>query len=95
MNLNLKWQLRQNALSILTLPLSFTGFVLAVALYRAHKFYGMGLSMYPWLTLPKHYDFQFMINAFWEFSLKLPICLLLATVPLDSIIRRYLFKLER
>ncbi len=94
MNLKLQWHLRQITKAILTAPMSFSFFLLALCAFRAYQFYRYGLDMYPGIKFPKSHTVQYELFAFWKLSIESVAPWVLVAFPLDVVIRRVGWKLH-
>jgi hypothetical protein len=94
MNLKLHWNARQIGRGILLLPVSFTAVLTAVCVFRLMNFYQHGLGMYPPQELPHLKTFFDVLRFFWVTSLFPLVPWYVATLPVDVVVRRMVYKLH-
>jgi len=93
MNLKLKWHLKEAARYLLSIPFTLTAALLALIAIRVMQFHSMGLGMYPDLVVPKQFPINWALDQFWEQSLLPLLPLFFFTLPIDSLMRRFAWKL--
>ncbi len=95
MKLETKWNLRQLAISLITLPLGCTTIVLVFCVSRTMKFHDYGINALPYQYLPKNWKVQDALHLFWIVSLAPLFKWFLLSIPADLCLRRFVFKVAR